>query len=360
MAVEISRKGWMQAFNDKRMPNMALTRLFQMRPGNVYKGTKVSIDIVRNGEKVAVVVTKRTGPNMNDITTWTSKEFEPPTYNEGFAINATDVLNRMVGIDPYSAADVEYSAQLIAMMIDGMSTVDHKIVRGVELQAAQILQTGKLDLLDENGATAYELDFKPKAAHFPTVGSPWSGAGDKIADLEALAKVIRTNGKVNPDTLIFGAKALNYFLDDAAVQKRLDVKSYNLGEINPVLSETGMTYYGMVQIGTYKFQIWAYAETYEPASGGAAVDYIDEDNVVMLSTRTRLDMTSAVVPLLVSPDPRVAGLLPGRLTSREAGYDVTPNVYAANNGKSVIGELESRPLLVPTQIDGFGCLNTGS
>lgn len=359
MAVPLAREGWLQAFNDRRAPNGFLTGFFDARrPGNISKSDKVSIDITRSGEKVAVTVTKRTGPNMNDIDVFTTKTFTPPTYNEAFALNAADTINRLAGVDPYSAADMEYSAQLTAMIIDGMSTMSDKISRGVELQAAQVLQTGKLSLIDESGAVEYELDFKPKTSHFPDAAATWSGASDKLNDLEQLAKVIRKDGKVNPNTLIFGSTALHYFLQDEEVQAQLDNRSMNIGELDPRMVESGATFYGTVQVGTYKFQIWAYDDTYEAADTGTPTEYVDTDNVIMLSTRTRLDLVSAVVPLVVSPDPRVASLMPGRLSNPEAGYDVTPNIYPATNNKAIFGELETRPLCAPTQIDGFGCLNT--
>ena len=54
----------------------------------------------------------------------------------------------------------------------------------------------------------------------------------------------------------------------------------------------------------------------------------------------------------------MASIMPGRMVSSEEGFDVTPNLYCTPNGKQIMGELESRPLLVPVQIDGFGCLDT--
>jgi len=245
-------------------------------------------------------------------------------------------------------------------MAQGFVLIDDKIKRAVELQASQILQTGKLTLTNSAGDTVYDLDFKPKATHFPTTGTSWStvATADPLADLEALAKIIRADGKINPDRLVFGDTALRNFLANTAVQNVLDNRRIDIGDIAPEFDDSGATFYGFVWVGSYRFEMWTYPDTFTDPQTGNATEYVNGDKVIMTSSRTRLDMTAARVPLPLGPDPRVAGLLPGRLSSRDANFDVTPNVFATPNGKQIMGELESRPLLIPVQIDGFGCLDT--
>lgn len=360
MAVEITREGWLQLFTQMRSPGGFLSRFFTIKPGGIYSGNKVAIDVERFGEDVAIVIKKCTGPNLNDIDIFTTKEFEPPAYGEAFPLDVCELLNRMAGVDPFTAAFQEYSAALVTKMAKGFMLIDNKIKRAVELQASQILQTGVLTLTDDNGDTVYTLDFQPKATHFPTVSVSWStiATATPLADLEALAKIIRADGQINVDTLIFGDVALNNFLQNDLVKEALDNRRIDIGAIRPELSDSGATFYGFVWVGTYKFEMWTYPDTFKDPQTGNATEYVASDKVIMLSSRTRLDMTSAKVPLPLGPDPRVANLLPGRLSSRENSFDVTPNVYATPNGKQIMGELESRPLLIPVQIDGFGCIDT--
>ena len=333
--------------------------MFTVKPGGIYNGDKVAIDVVRMDEDVAVVIKKCTGPNLNDVDVFTTKEFTPPSYGEAVPFDVCDLINRMAGTDPFSDANTSYASKLVAYFVKGFVAIDNKIKRGIELQASQILQTGKLDLLDADGATRYELDFKPKASHFPTVSIDWDAAGStKLQDLQALAKQIRADSGINPDRLLFGETALDEFLKDDEVQKQLDNRRMEVGEIAPEFVDSGATFYGFVWIGNYRFEMWSYPETYKDPQTGLPAEYIDPDKVAMTSTRTRLDKTSARVPLPIGPDPRVEFLLPGRMSSMDEGFDVTPNVYCSPNGKTITGELESRTLLVPAQIDGFGCLTT--
>ena len=118
--------------------------------------------------------------------------------------------------------------------------------------------------------------------------------------------------------------------------------------MNPRFERSGATLYGYVWAGAYRFEIWTYPETYEDPQTSAVTEFVDANNVIMLSDGARMDRVSARVPLPLGPDPRVANLLPGNLsTSGEDGFDLTPNLYCTPNGKQIVGELDTRTLLIP-------------
>lgn len=350
--------GWMMLFEQMRRPTKFLQSYFTIKPGNVYSGETVEIDIQRFGEDVAVALRQGKGPNLNDADVVTTKEFTPPKYGEAFPANVADLVARTAGVDPYTDAYNGYAAKLVRKLMRYFQIGMDMISRAVEVQASQILQTGKLSLVD-SGGIVYEIDFKPKATHFPTVATAWSNvASDKLLDLQNLGNVIRADGQVNPNVLIFGATALRQFMADAKVQDALDKRRINIGEISPRQAASGATFIGTIWIGAYEYQMWTYAEGYKDPVSGTFTQYIADDKVVMLSDQTRFDRVSALVPLPLGPDPRVAGLMPGRLVSDTMDLDVMPNLWCTPNGKELMAEIESRPLLVPVQIDGFGCLDT--
>jgi hypothetical protein len=351
--------GWMRLFIQRRMPSTFLQSFFTMKPGNEYNGKKIELDIQRFGEDVAVAMKAGTEANINDMDLVTTKEFTPPAYGEAVPVDVNDLLERTAGIDPYTDAYNGYVAKLIAKLNTAFQVIRDMITRAVELQASQILQTGKLTLTNRSGSEVYVLDFKPKAAHFPTVTTAWSAPGaNPLGDLAALMAVIRANGQVNPDQAIFGAVALKNFLANAEVKAQLDNRRVEIGEIRPRQDRKGATFYGFVWVGAYMLEIWTYPEVFKHAQTGTPTKYVADDKVVVLSSETRLDYTTARVPLPLGPDPRVASLMPGRLLSADDNLDVTPNMYCTPNGKQVMAELESRPLLIPVQIDGFGCIKT--
>jgi hypothetical protein len=360
MTVPIVKSGWAQMFAQMRRPSRFLQRFFSVKPGGIFSGDKVAIDVERFGESVAVVVEKYTGANMNRFDQFTTKEFTPPAYNEGFSLNVAELVNRMVGVDPYSAAYQSDAAQFVTSVAKGMALTYDKIVRAIELQAAQVLQTGTLSLTDADGNTRFTLDFSPKAAHFPTSSTTWGQTGDdKIGDLITVCDLVSSNGQVQPTDVILASGPMRELKKDDEVQKALDNRSYTMGEIAPQFVNSGAIFHGYLWVGNYRLRLWSYDGRYDDPATGASTNYLNSGSAIVLSESTRLDLVSARCPMPIAPDPRVSSLMPGRLSSVAEGYDVTPNVYATPNGKALVGELEARPLCVPVQIDGFACLDTG-
>lgn len=360
MAVQLSRTGWLALFKQMRQPTSFLSRRFTVKPGGIFNGKKVAIDVQRFGEDVAVAIRKSSGPNLNDVDEFTTKEFTPPSYGEAFPLDVEELVERMAGVDPFTAAYAGYAGSMVNKMATGFMQIDAKIQRAIEVQASQILQTGKLTLLDDKGETVYEIDFKPKTTHFPTVTTAWSSAATctPIDDLRSLQSVIRTDGKVNANRLTMGDNAFSNFMASDQVKEHLDNRRMEFGFTDPEMEDSGAVNQGRIWIGSYSYDIWTYPEEYKDPQTGNPVQYVGTDKVIVDSTRTRFDMASARVPLPLGPDPRVANLVPGRLSSAADRLDVTPNVYCTPNGKQIMGELESRTILVPVQIDGFGCLTT--
>lgn len=337
--------------------SMFLSSFFRAAPENYHTSEEIEIDVVRTDEDVAIVITDlSTGARNNLEDLFTNKRMKPPIYDEEFSINTYDLIKREPGSNPFE--DPNYAANLLRRMFRGMQKVDAKIRRAIELMAAQVLQTGQLTLTDGSGAAKYVLDFKPKATHFPTVTNSWGTANaDPLADLEALAEQIRTDGLSNPDVLIMGRRALSNFLDDDKVQKRLDNRRANVGEIDPQ-ARPGGTYYGAIWIGSYRFELWTYNGRYKDPATGESLPYLNDDAVIMMSSQERLDLSFGEIPRVVGPDQRLIPFIPERFADAATRTDLTTFAWITPDGKQIKGSAGTRPLTIPTAIDSFGCLTT--
>lgn len=355
--VDEKRLGWLQMFEDSRDPTGFLLSFFSAKPGSVFDGEEVSIDVRRNSEDIAIPVPRGTGPNWNEASKFTNKKFIPPSYSEGTALHVNDLLNRMSGTDSFTAAYEGYAAKLMSETARTMALLSNKIDRSIEVQASQILQTGKLVLKNAAGDTVFDLDFKPKASHFPTVGTAWSDpSADAIGDIAAVNRLIRANGKVVPNMLIMGRIAMKEFLANTVVKAQLDNRRMELASVAPQFAQSGATRYAQIWVESYPMDIWTYPEGFTDPQTDAFKEYVDDDKVIVMSSGARMDRASARVPVINTPDPRVAALLPGRVSAQ--GFDVTPNVYISENNKTLKGELESNSLLIPVQLDAFGAITT--
>ncbi len=342
---------------------MFLSGFFRSPPENFYNGEKVEIDIMRSDEDIAIVMTDlSTGYRMNAADVFTNKEFPPPIFKEGIPLNSHDLIKREFGQTPFQNPD--YRANVISRFMRGMRKVDAKIRRSIELQCAQVLQTGTVTLSDENGNALYTIDFKPKSAHFPTASTTWGQVGsDEIGDLIALDEVIRNNGLQDPGIKLFGASAYEVFLQNSEVKDRINFRRADTIGIIPLTRGQGGHFRGTIDLGNYKSDIWTYGARYKHQQTGVKTQFLDPGKVVSLVPGLRLDATFGAIPNigreLGITGPGVLPELPGRFASDASGIDLFTNVWLSPDGEQLFGGVGSRPLMIPTAIDQFGCLDTG-
>lgn len=345
-------------------PVRFLSGFFESPARNFHTSEQIQLDIERSEEDISVVIQDlSTGYRMNSDDLYTSKSFKPPIHKESTAINSFDLIQRMPGQNPFEAPD--FRANVITRMLRGMGKIEDKIRRSIELQAAQILQTGVLTLSDYSGNPLYSLDFSPKASHFPTAGTSWASATglQKIADLQTLSNQIRSDGLTSPDQLIMGDAAFENFISDAEVQKRFDIRNINLGSIaRRNVRGNGGIYMGIVEIGTYKYDVWTYDGRYKDPATGVSTQYVTPGKIIVRASTARMDATFGAIPnigaLMGSNGASLIPELPGRISDADGSMDLFTNIWMSQDGEQLFGGVGARPLLIPTAIDTYGCLDT--
>lgn len=357
-------KRMLKAYMQMAQPTLFLSGLFQSPPENFHTSEEVEIDIVRSDEDISIVIQDlSTGYRMNSEDLYTNKGFKPPIHKEALPINSFDLIKRMPGQDPFQSPD--FRANIILRMFNGMTKIERKIRRSIEVQASQVLQTGVVTLTDSNGAALYTLDYKPKATHFPTAGTTWGQVGaDPVGDISALAEVIRNDGLADPDQLLMGIDAFEAFIKDEDVQKRFDNRRIDLGTIAPMeMRGNGGSFRGIVEIGNYRFDVWTYGGRYKDPQTGAKVSFLDAGKVVVRASSGRLDATFGAIPNIGAlVGGQATGLLPelpSRVSNAAGGMDLFTNAWLSQDGEQLFGGVGARPLMIPTAIDTFGCLDTG-
>lgn len=357
-------KRMISAYNKMAATTMFLSGFFQSPPENFHTSEEVEIDIVRSDEDISIVVEDlSTGYRMNSEDLYTNKGFKPPIHKEAIPINSHDLIKRMPGENPFEAPD--FRANVITRMFSGMVKVERKIRRSIELQASQVLQTGVVTLTDSAGNALYTLDYKPKASHFPTAAVSWATAtgAEKLNDINVLAEQIRDDGLTDPDQLIMGIDAFENFISDDEVQKRFDIRRMDLGTISPMeMRGNGGTFRGIVEIGNYRYDVWTYGGRYKDPQTGSKVQFIDPGKIIVRASSARLDATFGAIPnigaLMGAGAGQLLPELPGRISNAEGGMDLFTNAWLSADGEQLFGGVGGRPLLIPTDIDSYGCLDT--
>jgi hypothetical protein len=338
---------------------MALSSLFTSDARNYYSSEKIEFDIEREGEEIAPVLTDiKNGNTKFALDEYTNKEFLAPVIKEEFTLNAFDMIKRQAG--QISFTDPVFRANAMTQFMKHMRYGGKRQRRTIELMAAQILQTGTVTLKDDKGADVYKIDFKPKATHFPTSATAWTDAANctPVQDLESLADAIHTDGQSMPDRAIFGKAAWQNFIRSDEVKSLMDNRRITIGGVDPETPRPGLRYMGYIDLTGYRLNLYTYKGEYKDIGASVNSRYVEDNNVIVLSENMRLDATWGAIPQIVPPETRAMSFLSGRMAMASVGMDFTTNAWVSLNGESITGSLGSRPLLIPTSIDRFGCLTT--
>lgn len=345
-------------YEQDRDPSMFLTGFFQSPEENFFNSEEVEFDILRSGEDVAIPVRDlSTGANLITLDSYTNKSFAPPIYKDKFALNAYKLLERRAGENPFENAD--FMAKALREALRGTRKLEMIHVRALELQASLVLTTGTAVLLDDAGAQRFSIDYKPKATHFPTAGTAWSAASPTIADdIISLCDAIREDGLTDPDIAIMGSASFEAMINDDDIKTRLDTRRIDMGNISPMTDAAGMggKYRGTLDFGDHRLDIWTYSGRYKHPQTGVSTRFIGDDKVIIMSSGARLDAMYGGVPMFPG-EPALAGL-PDRIAT-PGSRDINLNSWITDNRENLFVQASMRPLLVPTAIDTFGCLDTG-
>ena len=358
--MNLATKLMLAVYDEQRVPAPSfLSDMFRMTPRSVHRSEKVTFDVMRHGEKMAPIVKSiDSGYVAISLDKAVNKEITPPVVKMKFPINLMDTQQRALGANPF--AQISELRNATQRFTSGMLELSTQVTRLMEYQAAQLFQTGKLELADEDGDQAFTLDFLPKAALYPTAATAWDDPSvkwkDKKALINATAKEIRKASGTSPDALIFGEKAFINILNDADFREDLNARNLNIGSLTPRMSRDSGTFQGFIAIDNYNYEIWTYNGMYEDKDG-VYQEYIHPSKVVVLSTNARREKTFGMIPKVVADDPRLSGFISG--TVKLDGFAATTGAVIDQDNENIHGKLATRPLLIPVAIDTHGCIDTG-
>lgn len=334
-----------------------LTSLFRTRPEYYTDGERISIDIVKSSRKAMPVVTTLGGePVRVEASVFNGVEVEPPVYLGERPISVFSLLQREPGETEWTTARANWAAKVAERLRTGKNQITDMIMRSIEVQAAQVLQTGTLTLTDKLGNPAYTLNLGKNAAQIVTPATKWDQTGgDPEADVDALAQLVADTAGVTVATLVFGRKAWNAFMKNSKIASLIQKDSYNLGSFSNDVRGRGEVYKGFIVLGSFRLDLYVYNASYEDFQTGTVTRYLDERNVLVLPSEEDLDfrLLHAVYPM-VRKEGRFSNLVPDEATiGRVRFYN---KVYEDEVANTCTIQVAARPLCLPVSLDNWGVL----
>src|SRR6185436_13716965 len=115
---DASTRTMLDMYMEEASAPMFLSSFFKTPPRNVHSTEKVEIDIQRDDEDVAVVITDHSqGPRKNEATLYTNKGFTPPIFDEEGVVSAYNLIKRQPGANPFADPDFLANATFQAFSI---------------------------------------------------------------------------------------------------------------------------------------------------------------------------------------------------------------------------------------------------
>lgn len=300
----------------------------------------------RGKERVAVDVLRGSKGHLNQGQKFTEKMIVPPYYHEKVLLESTSIYDL-----PFEAGDNYNTAQIQALAQHSAHELDENgkmIERAIELQAAQLLQTGIVEL-----KSGESIDFKRKPEMIEANES-WTTTSDLVGYFEGVGRKLRSVGKVlggQRIATIMGFEAWAIFRQNETIKDAENFFTINNTEVSEMMKNTaGGSYKGELRCGGQTFEIWVYDEIYEDADGNDQY-YWDSKTVCCLPITQFIGETSFCgvpqLPNWVRQSPRAASILSGR--GNNAGFVLSD--YIDEEEEAWYGRIKACPIVQAKSID---------
>lgn len=300
----------------------------------------VDIDIQRGNRRIAAYVSPKLQGKAVRRDGFATKTYEAPYTKEKMITTATEFQTRPMGMDMYAGAMTPGEMAQRQLGKD-LRTLEERIVRLEEVQAAEAIQTGKVTVSGEG--MDFVVDFDMQSSHLPVLTSTakWDDLANSvpIENLRDWTDIVSQDCGLVPRDAIFGKDAMRNFYKNTGVQKLLDNRRITMGEIVPSELPNGVRYWG--HLNETGLDIWEYTEWYYNEGLAAEVPLIDPDKVILWSRDARTTRHY------------------GAIQDLKAGINFVgprfPKSWEEEDPSARFVMLQSAPLVAPHQIDAFLC-----
>jgi len=233
----------------------------------------LDIDIVKGGRKLAPFVHPLQEGKIIARTGFVASTIKPGYIKIKRPTTAGDLLVRSPGGTVYAGGETtEQRAQ--KLLGKDMAELMDDIDRREEWMAAKAMDTGAVTMTikGDTGDQSVSIDFNMSGTHKVTLSGNdlWSDTtnSDPTAKLIAWAQLIRKDSGLSPDRLYLGTDAAISFLAHPKVQKLLDMRAVDIGEIKPSELPNGVSYLGRLSLPGLFVNVYCYDEWFEDETSG--------------------------------------------------------------------------------------------
>lgn len=312
---------------------------------DVFTSEDVLVEYRDGSKKVAPFVAPRKGGVTILRKGYTMDRYTPPYIAPKRTLTIDELNKRGFGEALLSNLTPE-QRQMMLIMKDA-DELGELITRREEWMAAQTLLTNgcimkhiadDVDLGDEKEIRFYAGGSNP--AQY-TTDTKWDANGAKILDdIDGMRLMLSAKGLAATD-LICSPDVADTIINDANIQKLLDIRNYNVGEVAPVALPNGVALICKLNVKGKIISVYSYEETYTDDDGVDKL-YIPSGKCILTAPNAGRTLYGAVSQVEQSDG----------MFHTYTGRRVPKYLSDANKNTRELF-LSSRPLLIPNNKNAF-------
>jgi hypothetical protein len=338
--VQYSTRELLDAIRYENPPTMFLLEEVIGNRIQRHASTKIEVDVVRGGQRVAAYVSRRGDPEDVAKLGYDSKIHVMPYTRQRMILTPEDLEERLPGMTIYETGTPDSRRD---EAVGGfLRELDQRVIRLEELQVAEALTSGTCTVSGDG--VSYTVTYGRNGSNTATLSGAdlWSAStADIKGDIRAAAAQMRSVGAGAPTDMILGATAAGYYID--AVATMLDVRRINAGEINfEYNAQRQVTYLGIHRDVGINVNVWVYSGTYVNSSG-VETPYIAASDAILFKRGLEAKAHYSMISNFHS----------GNFVGRRF-----PRMYIPDSGDRMVVTLESGPLMAVHEIDATYCIHT--
>lgn len=275
-------------------------RYFPTTAADVFNTEKVIVDFRDGEQRLAPFVVQRKNGVVVSRAGYATHEYVPPKVAPKRPISIDDLERRGFGEALFGTMSPQQREQVLAMQ--DLSELDNMVTRREEAMAAQVMLDNALtfsSIVDDAGNTVEDgWDYYDEAANPAsyTVTKKWGAADANIlGDLAAMARMLTRNGLPATD-FVCAPDVADAIVNNAAVQKLLDNRRYDLGSVAPTLEAPGAAVVAQLNVGGRAISVISYDQVYK-AEDGTATQYVPNGCGILTAPKAGRMLYGAVTQL---------------------------------------------------------------
>lgn len=260
-------------------------RYFPTGPADVFSTEQVLVQFRDGDRRLAPFVTRWQNGAVVERPVMEMSAYTPPEVKPKRPITLDSISKLGFGEAILGEYTPEQRAQV--MVMNDLNDLDRMITRTEEkLCADTMVNNGfTVEVMGDDATTKVEDEVKyyseasnPSAY---TVTTKWDASGAAILDdLEAMADMLTQEGLPATD-FVCAPDVAKAIVSDETVQKELDIRRYELGEIAPAITAPGAAVVGQLNVLGNVISIIAYGQKYRDEATGKLVPYVPAGTGIM-------------------------------------------------------------------------------